>query len=85
MLIESPARLATVDAALVTVMMIVLLVTPSCAVITVVIVFAPILSGIACDNTPELTALPLTMMVAVGSVVAAVTCTDDTLLPTVAV
>ena len=76
LLIESPARPATVDAALVTVIMIVLLVTPSCAVITVVMVFAPTFNAIGCDNAPELAALPFTMMVAVGSVAVGVTCTD---------
>ena len=58
------ASVALVDGALVTVMVYVSVVTPSCAVTTVVMVLAPTFNGKAGDATPEATAFPLIVTVA---------------------
>ena len=54
--------------------MIVLVVTASWAVITVVIVLAPTLSGMGEEAVPEATPKPLTVIVAVASFEAGITC-----------
>ena len=76
LLMARPARLAPVGAALVMVIITVLVVTPSCAVSTIVTVFEPTFSAIACEAVPDVAALPFTVIVAVGSFAAAITCTE---------
>ena len=61
------------------------MVTPSCAVTTTVIVFAPIDKGMAAEAVPDVTAVPFTVKVAVGSTVEASTLTDVVALVTRAV
>ena len=52
------------------------MVTPSWAVTTVLMVLEPTAKAILPDAVPELTAMPFTFIVAVGSMVVAVTVTD---------
>jgi hypothetical protein len=59
-------RVATVEAALVTVTVYVFVVAPSCAVTTTLMVFEPTLSDIAPEALPEVTDVPLTVMVALA-------------------
>ena len=54
---------------------------PFCAVTTVVIVLLPPSKGRLADAVPEVTAVPLTVTVAVGSVVVGVIVTEVTELP----
>lgn len=68
-----------------TVMISVLVVTPSWAVITVVMVFGPTLNGMLCDKLPEATAWPLTIIVAVASLAVGVSFTEVSLNGTVVV
>jgi len=71
------------DFARVTTIEYVLVVVPSCAVTTVVIVVAvPAARAIAPDAVPEVTATPLTFMVAFGSAAVGVTVTDAVALAT---
>lgn len=79
---DSPAL---VDGGLVTVIITVLVVTPSCAVSTVVITVCPAGKAIDCDAVPDATACPLTVMVAVASFAVGTTCIDVVELGTVAV
>ena len=72
-------KVASVDGALVTVIITVLVVTPSCAVITVVITLGPTDNAMFPEGVPDVTAMPFTVIVAVGSFAAAITCTDDSL------
>jgi len=58
------------------------MVTPSCAVTIVVMVFGPALSGMAPEAEPEVTGAPLTVTVAVASLVVGVTVIDAMPLPT---
>ena len=67
------ARVALEDGARVAVMIYVLVVTPSCAVTTILITLAPTLSGMAPVAAPEATAVPFTFIVALASVVTEVT------------
>lgn len=67
LLSASLASPALVDTALFTVMIIVLVVTPSWAVMTVVITVGPDGKAIACDGVPDATGWPLTVIVAVAS------------------
>ena len=53
-----------------------MVVVPSCAVTTVLIVVWPTAKAIGPDAVPEVTAVPLTVTVAVGSCVVGVTVTD---------
>ena len=85
LLIFKALRLAFADCALVIVIITVLVVTPSCAVITVVIVFGPVNNGILADAEPEATAAPFTVMVAVASCAVGITCTLLVLFITAAV
>jgi len=66
-------RVASADGSLVTVIITVLVVTPSCAVNTVVMVFVPRFSAIACDGDPDATGVPFTVIVAVGSFAVGIT------------
>ena len=75
-------RSAFEAAALLTVIITVLVVTPSWAVIKVVIVFAPTLSAIGAEALPDVTGTPFTVMVAVASLAVGITCTDVSLLNT---
>ena len=61
------------------------MVTPSCAVTTVVIVLGPVFKDIAPDAEPEVTAVPFTVIVAVASLVVGVTVSEVTVLITDAV
>ena len=63
-------------------MVYVLVVAPSCAVTTVVMVFGPAISGIAAEAVPEVTAVPLTVTVAVASAVVGVTVNEEMPFPT---
>ena len=65
-------RLALADGARVAVMVYVLVVVPSWAVTTVVMVFAPTFNAIGADALPEATAIPLTVTVDVGTAVTGV-------------
>ena len=58
------------------------MVVPSCAVTTVVNVFGPTVKGRLADGDPDLTATPLTVMVAFGSALSGVKVTDVTPLLT---
>jgi hypothetical protein len=69
-------------AALVTVVVYVLVVVPSCAVTTVVMVFAPTFKLILPLATPVATAVPLTVTVALAWLTVGVTVIDDTALAT---
>ena len=71
-----------VDAARVTVTVYVFVVVPSCAVTTVVMVFAPTERAIAPDALPEATVVPFTVMVAVASATVGVTVRLVTLFAT---
>ena len=72
LLILNAERLALAEAALVTVMVYVLVVTPSWAVTTVVMVLAPTFKAIGADAVPEVTAVPFTFTVDVGTAVTGV-------------
>lgn len=85
LLIVSPARAALLDAALVIVMVKVWVVTPSCAVTTVVMVLAPVFKAMAPEELPESIVAPFTVTVAVGSAVVGITVTEVTVLATLAV
>ena len=61
------------------------MVVPSPAVTTVVIVFAPTVKGIFAEADPDVTAVPFTVMVEVGSLAVGVTVTDVVALLTLAV
>ena len=61
------------------------MVAPSCAVTAVVIVFVPTFKVIAPEAVPEVTVMPLTVTVAVGSLVVGVTVMEDVAFPTDAV
>lgn len=63
----------------------VLVVLPSCAVTTVVMVLLPRFKVIACEAAPDATDVPFTVTLAVGSLVVGVTVTDATVLATLAV
>ena len=54
------------------------MVTPSCAVTTVVILFEPTANAIGPDAAPEATAVPLTFTVAVDTAVVGVMVIDVT-------
>ena len=69
LLILNADRLALADAALVTVKVYVLVVMPSWAVTTVVMVFAPTLNAIGAEAVPGATAVPFTVTVDVGTAV----------------
>ena len=58
------------------------MVVPSCAVTTVVMVFAPTFKLIAPEATPEKTLTPLTFTVELLSVTIGVTVTDEVALDT---
>ncbi len=62
-----------------------MVVTPSCAVTTVVSAFAPTVSVIGADALPDATVTPLTLTVAVASATVGVSVMLLTLLATVAV
>ncbi len=81
----SAESVATLDAARVTVVVYVCVVVPSPAVTIVVIVFVPTVNAIAPDATPDVTVVPLTLTVAVASVVVGVTVIDDVAFGTLAV
>lgn len=81
----STERLAFVAGALVIITVYVCVVTPSCAVTTVVKVFGPTFKLIAPDALPEGTAIPFTAIVAVGSAAIGVTVTEVVALTTFAV
>jgi hypothetical protein len=68
---------ATDDGARVTTNEYVCVVVPSCAVTTVVIVLVPTFKAMLPDAEPEATVVPLTFIVAVGSVVVGVSCNVD--------
>ena len=71
------ASSAFVDgAARVTFTVYVFVVVPSCAVTTVVMVFEPWFKVITPDAEPDVTVVPLTITVAVGSLVVGVIVTD---------
>ena len=72
------------DAARVTVSVYVLVVVPFGAVTMVVIALAPNAKAIEPDALPELTAVPFTFTVAVGSLVVGVIVMEATLLATLA-
>ena len=65
-------RLTLFDGERVTVTVYVLVVAPSWAVTVAVMVLAPTFNGIVPDAVPELTAVPLTVTVAVASAVVGV-------------
>ena len=69
LLILNAERLALVDDALVTVKVYVLVVVPSWAVTIVVMVFDPTFKAIGAEAVPEVTAVPLTVTVDVGTAV----------------
>ena len=79
------ANIALVDGALVTVMIMVFVVTPSWPVITVVMVLAPTAKGMLAEAVPETTALPFTIIGAVTSFAVGITCTEVWLFGTAAV
>ena len=68
-------RLASEDS-LITVTLYVLVVVPSCAVTTTWMVLMPTNKEMAGDAAPEVTAVPFTFMVAVGSLVVGVSVID---------
>ena len=76
---------AEADGALLNVMVYVPVVTPSCAVTTVVITLVPTFSAIAPDGLPDTTVVPLTFTVAAASLVVGVTVMLVMALPTLAV
>ena len=75
-------RLSLDDCGLVIVMIQFLVVTPSCAVITVVMVLLPTANAIDCEGVPDATGWPFTVIVAVASFAVGITCTDVSLLGT---
>ena len=68
-LILNAERLAFADAALVTVIVYVLVVVPSCAVTTVVTVLVPTFNAIGPEAVPGVTVVPFTFTVDVGTAV----------------
>ena len=62
-----------------------MVVTPSCAVTMVVMVFDPTANAIAPDAVPEATVVPSTVIVAVGSALVGVTVMEVTPVTTLAV
>ena len=78
-------RLSLVDGAFVTVSVYVFVVVPFCAVTIVVIVLGPTTNGRLCETLPDVTAVPLTVMVALGSAAVGVTVIEARPLPTLAV
>lgn len=72
-LAAKPDRFALVDAVLVTTIVYVLVVIPSCAVTTTVIVLLPKLSGILAEATPLAVVTPFILILAVASLRIAVT------------
>ena len=72
LLILNAERLSLVDGARVAVMVYVLVVTPSWAVTMVVMVFTPTFSAIGEEAVPEVTAIPFTVTVDVGTAVTGV-------------
>ena len=80
-----PERLALDEGARVTINVYVLVVTPSCAVTMVVIVFGPTINGIAPDAVPDVTAAPFTFIAAFGSALVGDIVMDVVVLPTDAV
>ena len=85
LLIFNADRVAMDDVERVTTTVYVFEVAPSCAVTTVVMVFAPVFKFIAADAVPEVTVVPLTFTVAVALLVVGVTVMEVTVLPTLAV
>ena len=81
----NPERSALDDTGRVTVMVYVLVVEPSCAVTTVVIVFAPTAKAIGADAVPDATVVPFTFIVAVFAVLVGVTVIVETVPATVSV
>ena len=77
------ARLATGDSGRNTIIT-AFFVDPSSAVIMVVMVVGPTVSGMLCDNEPDATAWPFTVIVARLSCAVAITCVLAVLLVTVA-
>lgn len=67
---------------LVTVVVYVFVVFPSCAVTTVVIVLVPTTKGMAADAAPDFIAVPFTVMLAVESLAVGVILTDAVALLT---
>ena len=63
----------------------VILVVPSCAVTTVVIALEPTFKAMAAEALPDVTAVPSTVMVAVGSAAVGVMVTDAVPLVTISV
>jgi hypothetical protein len=82
---DSVLNTALLDGARVIIIMYDLVVTPSCAVATVVIVFWPIAKEMPAEAAPEIMGAPFTVIVAVGSCATAVMLTDVTVFATVAV
>ena len=76
-------RSASVDAALVIVMVYVWVAAPS--VTTVVMVFCPTVNGMAADAVPDVTAVPFTVIVAAPSLAVGVTVMDVVALVSLAV
>ena len=70
---EVVVRIAVPAVALVTSVVYVLVVVPSCAVTTVVITLEPTLRGILPEATPLATVVPFTVMVALASAAVGVT------------
>jgi hypothetical protein len=70
---DSPARFATLDGNLVTVIVQVFVVVPSCAVTSIVMVLLPTASAIGALALPDVTDVPFTFTVAVESVTVGVT------------
>ena len=79
-LMVSACRVATAEAARVAVMVYVLVVTPSAAVTTTDMVFAPTAKACEPDSEPEATVVPFTFMVAPASAAVGRTNTDETVL-----
>ena len=79
------ARLALFDAARVTVIVSAFVVTPSPAVTNTIMVLGPTDKGMLADADPEGVILPLTVTLAVESLVVGVTVMDDTEFETAAV
>jgi len=76
----SACRVATAEAARVAVMVYVLVVTPSDAATSTVMVFDPTVKGMLPDKLPEATAVPFTVMVAPASAAVGRTNTEATVL-----
>ena len=61
------------------------MVVPSCAVTTVLMAFGPTFNAIGPEAVPDVTAVPLTVMVALALVAVGVTVIEASPLPTPAV